>query len=857
MKSFLFSILFLFCSFLLSAQVGIGTITPSSSSMLDITSTNSGLLIPRIALTSSTDTVTIPSPVTSLLIYNTGAGGLSPAGYYYWNGSAWITLAGSGGTDWTITGNSGTTAGTNFIGTSDAVDLRIKTGGNDRLNISNTNGQLQSYTTSGSATTPSYSFSGSQTSTGMYNPASDNLGFSTAGTEKVRIEADGDVGIGATPNGSAKLEINSTNRGLLIPNVSLTATNVAGPITAPATSLLVYNIATAGISPNNVVPGFYFWNGSIWVPLTTGLPSNDWTILGNTNIVDGTNFIGTGAATNVDVAFRRNNAAAGKIGAASTSFGVGALNGVGGAATTSTAFGTNALTANTSGAGNVAVGNGSLSTNSTGANNTAVGINAGSALTGSNNIMIGASTVAPVAAGSDQLNIGNTIFGSMAGALTLGVNTTRTIGINVLSPLAALDINSSNNGLLVPRVALVNTTTSLPVLTATTSEIVYNTATAGISPNNVTPGFYFWNGSSWVRFATGAVTGWLTTGNSGLTAGTNFIGTTDAVDVSFKRNNTAAGFIGANSTAFGVSSLAANAGTNNTAFGTNALAANNTPGDNTAIGFNALAVNTLNSGAGNLNTAVGSGALDSLNGGARNTAVGANALTGVNDNASLDNVAVGHNALQGTGTITQSVAIGSGALLNSGSATTRSTAVGFNAGNNISLSIDSVFIGTNALGTGPTATNQIAIGSGATASGDNDIRLGNTSIDYAGIQVAWTVTSDRRWKDNIKDSGLGLNFLKTLRPVSYFRNNDVNKKTEYGFIAQELEDAFNKAGDTNNAVISKDDKGMYGVRYNDFIAITVKAVQEQQEEIEALKKANAELMKTNEAILKRLEALEK
>jgi hypothetical protein len=50
---------------------------------------------------------------------------------------------------------------------------------------------------------------------------------------------------------------------------------------------------------------------------------------------------------------------------------------------------------------------------------------------------------------------------------------------------------------------------------------------------------------------------------------------------------------------------------------------------------------------------------------------------------------------------------------------------------------------------------------------------------------------------------------------------------------------------------------MYGVRYSDFISISVKAIQEQQELIEALQKSNAELMKVNATILERLEKLEK
>ncbi|NCP45517.1 MAG: hypothetical protein GW818_03590, partial [Flavobacteriales bacterium] len=59
---------------------------------------------------------------------------------------------------------------------------------------------------------------------------------------------------GAAPAASAGLDVNFTNKGLLVPRVALTSANAAGPIAAPATSLLVYNTATAGVTPNNVTP---------------------------------------------------------------------------------------------------------------------------------------------------------------------------------------------------------------------------------------------------------------------------------------------------------------------------------------------------------------------------------------------------------------------------------------------------------------------------------------------------------------------------------------------------------------------------------------------------------------------------
>lgn len=75
-----------------SAQVGIGTNNPHPSAVLDLESTNQGVLLPRVALTGTGDTSTIASPATSLMVYNTAtAGGLTP-GFHYWDGTAWATL---------------------------------------------------------------------------------------------------------------------------------------------------------------------------------------------------------------------------------------------------------------------------------------------------------------------------------------------------------------------------------------------------------------------------------------------------------------------------------------------------------------------------------------------------------------------------------------------------------------------------------------------------------------------------------------------------------------------------------------------------------------------------------------------
>jgi hypothetical protein len=74
------------------AQTGIGTTTPNASAKLDVYSTNKGFLPPRVTLTSVSDATTIASPAEGLLVYNLGSVGLQ-AGYYYWNGANWATIA--------------------------------------------------------------------------------------------------------------------------------------------------------------------------------------------------------------------------------------------------------------------------------------------------------------------------------------------------------------------------------------------------------------------------------------------------------------------------------------------------------------------------------------------------------------------------------------------------------------------------------------------------------------------------------------------------------------------------------------------------------------------------------------------
>jgi len=120
------------------------------------------------------------------------------------------------------------------------------------------------------------------------------------------------------------------------------------------------------------------------------------------------------------------------------------------------------------------------------------------------------------------------------------------VGVNTTTPNAAFDVNSATQGVLVSRVALTSKTVAAPVVNPqggalANGTLVFNTATAGTSPNNVVPGFYYWDTLSlkWIAIASDATTrNWLLSGNTSTNPATDFLGTTDAIDLILKTNNT-------------------------------------------------------------------------------------------------------------------------------------------------------------------------------------------------------------------------------------------------------------------------------------------------------------------------------
>ncbi len=463
--------------------------------------------------------------------------------------------------------------------------------------------------------------------------------------------------------------------------------------------------------------------------------------------------------------------------------------------------------------------------------------------------------------------------------LCLNLAAQQNVGIGTTSPneSAILDVSSTTKGVLVPR------------MTAAQRMAIASPAMGLMAFDIDSSSFAYYNGTNWmfVKGKNNNANNWSSTGNAGMVDSTNFIGTTDNVPFTIRVNNQQAGRIekdgsvllgykaginiyggswntgignealrfntdgtantaigyqalfynlsGYQNTATGMLALTNNGGNDNTATGYAALSSNSSGNRNTAIGSEAL----FSNGTGFNNTASGSGALHENLGGSNNTASGLNAL--YNNSSGNQNTAIGQNALLFNTTGNQNTAMGSNVMVNSSG--NQNTAMGFFALNN-SAGNNNTGIGYSAGKDITTGSNNIVIGNNAqvpTPMADNQVRIGNTAITYAGVQVAWTITSDKRWKSDIEPSDLGLDFISKLKPVSYTRNNDESKKREYGFIAQELEEALNEAGATDNGMISKDDNGMYGVRYNDLMSPMVKAIQEQQSIIDIQSKKLSDL----------------
>lgn len=132
---FVFTLLFSLCALSIIAQTGIGTTSPHASAKLEVNATNKGFLPPRVTLTSVSDAATISSPATGLLVYNNGSVGLA-AGYYYWNGTRWATIATANSPDQTVDYVSVTRTSVQTVNSGDNILFNQTNGGNIPYNSS-------------------------------------------------------------------------------------------------------------------------------------------------------------------------------------------------------------------------------------------------------------------------------------------------------------------------------------------------------------------------------------------------------------------------------------------------------------------------------------------------------------------------------------------------------------------------------------------------------------------------------------------------------------------------------------------------------------------------------------------------
>lgn len=131
MKNIYFFILSLGFSIGFHAQVGIGTTLPNASSMLDVTSTTAGVLIPRMTTAQRT---AIAAPANGLLVYDT-----TTSSFWHYNSTVWREIL-NNFSGWTTAGN--VTNATNFIGTTNAQPFRLFSNNIERLRINPTDGEI-------------------------------------------------------------------------------------------------------------------------------------------------------------------------------------------------------------------------------------------------------------------------------------------------------------------------------------------------------------------------------------------------------------------------------------------------------------------------------------------------------------------------------------------------------------------------------------------------------------------------------------------------------------------------------------------------------------------------------------------
>ncbi|MBK7175263.1 MAG: tail fiber domain-containing protein [Bacteroidales bacterium] len=370
----LFLLVLLFCGIAAGAQVAVNTdgSTPDNSAMLDVKSTTQGFLSPRMTLVQRN---AIISPATGLMIFQTD----NVPGFYYNSGSSstpvWVmTGTGSG---WSLTGNSGTSSTSNFIGTTDNVALLFrvnnqKAGGIDH-NLSNTSLGYQALNTNSTGNSNiAIGRSALQLNTyGSFNCATgtDALGQNTYGSSN-------------TANGFGALASNTTGGvNTAVGNYALHFSTTAYYNTGIGESSLYLN--TTGEDNTAIGYNAMYYN-----------------TVGDNNVAIGASALSDNKANSYSVAI--GTWAMGHADSRIT-----------GRATYNTAIGYQALlgsnvSSNNTGQWNTATGYQSMLNNTSGSGNTATGVSSLlSNTTGSNNAVYGGNTLATNTTGQENAAFGN------------------------------------------------------------------------------------------------------------------------------------------------------------------------------------------------------------------------------------------------------------------------------------------------------------------------------------------------------------------------------------------------------------------------------------------------------------------
>jgi hypothetical protein len=515
-----------------------------------------------------------------------------------------------------------------------------------------------------------------------------------------------------------------------------------------------------------------------------------------------------------------------------------------------TAVGSQALSANKSGINDTAVGFQALKANTTATNNTGVGANALSANTASSNAAIGSGALATntsglynTACGYNSLSMIMTVSGCTAVGYGALLNDSTGYG-NTAVGQAALQSNTSGQG---------NTAIGSYALGTSLSTFEENTAVGYQALAVNTAGYSTAVGSGALAANTSGVyntaLGYQAL-SSNMTSNDNTAAGYQALKLSLAGDNTAVGAgalsrntNGVYNSALGVNALHLNnAGFNNTALGVNTLSNNVDVSDSTAIGYNALAANTIDG-----NTAIGSGALQRNTSGVENTACGYCALSnimtsgdctavgyealknniagafntacgfealGTNVNGS-DNTVVGYNAgLLITGDQNTCIGSAAGSAINAGAT---NTMIGYNAGSAITTENNVMCLGASCAGiVGNSNATYIANVRGVTTGVADAI---NVIVDSNG-QLG-TVSSSRKFKENIVDIGAYSQKIYDVRPVSFTYKSDKSHRQQYGLIAQEVQEIMPEL------VVNDKEGQVYTVMYQNIVPLMINELQKQ------------------------------